>query len=73
MLVGDSAMPSGSGSSCWTSGCQAGKYAARFVEPGGLTPARRLGTPQYMSPEQYRDVSQVDGMTDVCAGIIPAR
>lgn len=43
---------------------------AKTLDPGGTTTTRtgcKLGTPQYMSPEQLRDAKRVDQRTDVYA------
>lgn len=72
MLIADSAMPSGERVKLLDFGVA--KLASTLHASSSQVrthSGQTLGTPQYMSPEQYRDVSQVDGMTDVYAlGII---
>ena len=72
MLVGDSAMPSGERVKLLDFGVAKLALALHAADSQVRTHAgQTLGTPQYMSPEQCRDVSQVDGMTDVYAlGVI---
>lgn len=72
MLVADSAMPSGERVKLLDFGVAKLAIALHAAESQVRTHSgQTLGTPQYMSPEQCRDVSQVDGMTDVYAlGVI---
>ncbi len=72
MLVGDSAMPSGERVKLLDFGVAKLALALHAADSQVRTHSgQTLGTPQYMSPEQCRDVSQVDGMTDVYAlGVI---
>jgi serine/threonine-protein kinase len=72
MLVADSAMPSGERVKLLDFGVAKLAIALHAADSQVRTHAgQTLGTPQYMSPEQCRDVSQVDGMTDVYAlGVI---
>ncbi len=72
MLVADSAMPSGERVKLLDFGVAKLALELHAADSQVRTHAgQSLGTPQYMSPEQCRDVSQVDGMTDVYAlGVI---